>query len=317
MWFPYTLPTAWKAEGDRQRGNDSFADDQPREFLIAMQLRNPILREWSVELQLSEPKLVMRNDEDGEVVSLSCFPDENERLAEITCKLSDTNLNSAAERSYALACKMLNFWSAEYGRGFSVGGMRAADLKHDARWRAIPHWPSALQLQTKIPAQIPDEFWSLASLYREGRTSGSDRYRFLCCETILEKWKRRDPPFNLESDDVKALSAHSESLRVTKELMALSGIINFSPELEGTPFEDLPERLKTWHLAAFAFVQEGHTGREMGDLNRVLEWIAVANLVDLAAHQVLSGMIKRCRQAETAIQQVSSRSDAAGQVEVT
>lgn len=316
MWFPYSLPTAWKVEGDRQRKNDSFADDQPREFLVAVQLRNPVLREWSVELQLPEPKSVLQKDEEGEVVYLSYFPDENERLAEVTCKLNDTNMNSAARRSYALVSKMLNFWSAEYGRGFSVGGLRVADLKHNARWRAIPHWPSALQLHTEIPTQLPEDFWPLASLYREGRTSGSDRYRFLCCETILEKWRRGDPPFDLESGGAKEQSTPPEALRVTQELMALSGMISFSPEIEGTPFEDLAERLKAWHLAALAFFQEGRAERKTEDLNRVFEWTAVANLVDLAAHQVLSRTIDRWRQADAEVERVESGSDAAGQVVV-
>ncbi len=316
MWFPYSLPTAWKGEGDRQRINDSFADDQPREFLVAVQLRNPMLREWSVELQLSEPKSIPVKDEDGEVVHLSYFPNESERLAEMTCKLSDTNMKSAARRSYALVSKRLSFWSAEYGRGFSIGGLRVADLKHDARWRAIPHWPSALHLDTKFPAQLPDDFWPLASLYREGRTSGSDRYRFLCCATILEKWKRRDAPFDRESDGAEEQGPHSDGLHVTQELMALSGMISFSPDIEGTPFEDLPKRLEAWRLDALAFVQDGRADCKTEDLNRVLEWTAVANLVDLAAHRVLSRTINRLRQAEVAMERGRSGSDVAGQVEV-
>jgi Methylamine utilization protein MauJ len=298
MWFPYSLPTAWKVEGDRQGVNESQADNQSREFLVAVQLRNPVLREWSVELQLAEPKLVMQAGPGGEVISIGYFPDENNRLAEITCKLTDTNARDAASKSYALVSNMLSAWSAEHGRGFAIGGLRVADLKHNARWRVIPHWPSALEFRTPVLTGLPKEFWPMASLYREGRTSGSDRYRFLCCESILISWRRGDPPFPIRVKRRKKPPPHGECLRVTQELMALSGMNSFTPELEGTPFKDLPERLKPWHRAAVAFMLEGDGDDGTESLTRTMEWAAVANLVDLAAYRVLSRTVGKGREAD-------------------
>jgi hypothetical protein len=298
MWFPYSLPTAWRVEGDRQRVNDSQADDQPREFLIAVQLRNPVLREWSVELQLPEPRSAQQAGQGGEVISVGYFPDENSRLAEITCKLTETNAHDAACKSYALVSKMLSAWSAEHGRGFAIGGLRVADLKHDARWRAMPHWPSALEFRAPVLTGFPKEFWPVASLYREGRISGSDRYRFLCCETILEKWRRCDRPFGAKAKRAKKLSPKDGDLRVTTELMALSGMISYAPEIQGTPFENLPERLKPWHTAALAFALKANDDG-VADLTRTMEWAAVANLVDLAAYQVLSRALAKWRHADT------------------
>lgn len=298
MWFPYSLPTAWKVEGDRQRVNDSQADDQPREFLVAVQLRNPVLREWSVELQLAEPQTSMQASADGETVTVGYFPDENSRLAEITCKLSETNAHAAACKSYALVSRILSAWSAEYGRGFGIGGMRVADLRHGARWRAMPHWPSALEFRAPVLTAVPEEFWPVANLYREGRTSGSDRYRFLCCGTILEKWRRSDPPFGAKAKREKKATPPDADLCVTQELMALSGLHNFSLELEGTPFMELPERLKPWHDQALAFALEGRGDVGAEDLNTTMEWAAVANLVDLAAYRVLARAIAKWRETE-------------------
>lgn len=297
MWFPYSLPTSWKVEGERECANDSFADDQSREFLIGVQLRNPVAREWSVELQLKEPKTVVENDITGEPVQISFFPDENERLAEIVCKMKDTNTKKAVRRCYALVSDILDYWSAEYGRGFSIGGLRIADMKHNARWRVVPHWPSALSFTLPALSEIPQSLLSLARLYREGRTSTSDRYRFLCCESVLARWNRRDPPFDWlsEEDNVQPLN---EELYVNEELMVISGMIGFSPELEGTSFSELPERLKDWHLDAVRFALEGRDEiDEKEDLNRIFEWSAVANLVDLAAHKVLSRTIEQLHQS--------------------
>ncbi len=298
MWFPYSLPAAWKVEGDRRCVNESLADNQSREFLIAVQLRNPVLREWSVELQLAEPKSAMQAGPGGEVISIGYFPEENNRLAEITCKLTDTNAHDAAGKSYALVSNMLSAWSAEHGRGFAIGGLRVADLKHNARWRIMPHWPSALEFRAPVLTGLPKEFWPLAKLYREGRTSGSDRYRFLCCESILNRWRRGDPPFRARAKRRKEPPSHGECLRVTQELMALSGMNSFTPELEGTTFEDLPERLKPWHKAAVAFMLEGDGDDRTEELTRTMEWAAVANLVDLAAYRLLSRMVTKRRQAD-------------------
>lgn len=303
MWFPYSLPTSWKAEGERERANDSLADDETREFLIGFQLRNPVSREWSVELQLAKGEWIVQPDLGGEAVRVGYFPDENDRLAEIACKLKDSDTRNAVRRGYALVSRILNYWSAEYGRGFSIGGLRIADLKHDARWRLVPHWPSAQAFNAPHLEDLPESFWPMASLYREGRTSTSDRYRFLCCETIIGAWGRGEPPFDAEPQTAAGNTSAKSGLRVTQELMVLSGMHNFSPELEGTPFEDLPERLKDWHRAAVSFVLEGRDECEMADPNRVFEWAALANLVDLSAHQILSRTIDRARhEAERAAQ---------------
>ncbi len=298
MWFPYSLPTAWKVEGDRQRVNDSQADDQPREFLVAVQLRNPVLREWSVELQLADAKTTTQAGPDGDTITVGYFPDENSRLAEITCKMHETNAHDAACKSYALVSKILSTWSAEHGRGFGIGGMRVADLKHGARWRAMPHWPSALEFRAPVLTGVPEEFFRVADLYREGRTSGSDRYRFLCCGTILEMWRRSEPPFGPKAKRAKKAPPQDADLKVTQELMALSGLHNFTLDLEGTPFMELPERLKPWHTKALAFALEGSGDGDVEDLNATMQWAAVANLVDLAAYRVLSRAIAKWRETD-------------------
>lgn len=293
MWFPYSLPTSWKSEGNREHAHDSLADDQQRAFLIGLQLRNPVTREWSVELQLAEPKWMAQRDPTGEIVQVGYLPDENERLAEITCKLEDTNTHNAVRRCYALVSSILDYWSADYGRGFSIGGLRIADLKHDARWRVVPHWPSAQAFHPAMLEGLPARFWPMASLYREGRTSTSDRYRFLCSFTILETWKRHAPPFDSPEEVMDGLSSPEPDLRVTQELMVLSGMLRFAPELEGVLFAELPDRLMPWRRAAQRFMLEGHEDAMSDDLNRVFEWTALANLVDLAAQRILSRFMQR------------------------
>lgn len=298
MWFPYSLPTSLKIEGDRQRANDSKMDDTARVFLIAFQLRNPISSEWSVELHLAEPKARKWQDPSGQWIDISFFPNEGSRLSEIVCKLTDTQLLAAIERSYAAACKHLDFWSSISGRGFSVAGLRAADLKHDARWRAMPHWPSALELPIDIPESLPASFWPAAKLYREGRTSSSDRHRFLCCYALIEMWSRAQAPFDWRHEGAKRLMPPASAI-VSQEFMALSGAIRVAPQLEGLPIENLPQALATWK--ADATIDAPRTElRSSNDLSAVQDWAAIANIADIAAHTVLARTIEHWRGIGTA-----------------
>jgi hypothetical protein len=292
MWFPYSLPTTWRVEGERARCIESLADDQPREFLIGFQLRNPVSREWSVELQLGAGEWGEQRDLTGQAVRVGYFPDESHRLAEIVCKLRDGDARGATRRAFDLVSRILDCWSAEYGRGFSIGGLRIADLKHDARWRLIPHWPSAQTFNAPDLEGLPEGFWPMARLYREGRTSSSDRHRFLCCLTIIEAWAQGNPPFDPAPE---AATGTAIDLRVTQESMVLSGMHNFLPELEGLPLADLPGRLQGWHRAAVSFVLTGHEDGDLASPDPASEWAALANLVDLSAHQLLSGAMKQWR----------------------
>lgn len=299
MWFPYSLPISWKIECDRARAHDALADEQEREFLIGIQLRNPVSREWSVELQLQEPRWESHHDHSGDIIKVGYFPDENERLSEVACKLKDTNIRSAVDRSYKLVSDMLNYWSARYGRGFSIGGLRIGDLKHDARWRILPHWPSAQSFELASIAALPESLLAAANLYREGRTSTSDRYRFLCCEAILNKWKHGEAPFDHRMPREQAQDHESSSMdlepQVTQELMVISGMHGIMPDLEGIKLSELPDRLEAWHEAAVDYVLNGNIEIEsQTGIDRVSEWAAVANLLDLAAHQILSQEIDEC-----------------------
>lgn len=298
MWFPYSLPTSWKVEGDRESAHDSRADDQEREFLVGIQLRNPVSREWSVELQLKQSRWETHRDHTGAAVHVGYFPDENGRLSEITCKIADRNPRQAVDRSFELVSDMLSYWSALYGRGFSIGGLRIADLRHNARWRVLPHWPSAQKLEPAAGVRaVPDSLLAVASLYREGRTSTSDRYRFLCCEAILGKWNRGEAPFDqVFHPDSVAGQGPGRPVRghhVTEELLVISGMHSISPDLEGVEFSNLSERLREWHAIAADYVLKGDVGEGWRQgLQHASQWAAVANLVDLVAHHILSEAIE-------------------------
>lgn len=286
MWFPYSLPTAWKPECSRERVHESFADQSERTFLTAYQLRNPVAEEWSVELHLSEPQWRVQKDGSGRAVRVGYFPNDQERLSEIVCKLEDADAGSAVQRCHGIVSKLLSFWAADCGRGFAMSGFRIADLAHDARWRVLPHWPSAQTFSIPAFEDVPAGFWPLAELYREARTSSSDRYRFLCCHTILSKWVRGEAPFDVRD-------AENASRCVTQELMVISGMVSVRRDLEGTPLAELPDRLHDWREAALRFVLEGRTGaQEAPQSESMAEWAAFANLMDLAAHLVLSDSIQ-------------------------
>jgi hypothetical protein len=289
MWFPYSLPAKWKPESDRERINDSLADRGPREFLVGFQLHNPVLREWSVELQLKEPIWVLESDTDGPAISIGYYPNEQERLAEVICKTEDADSRNAARRCYRTVSRVLAHWAVRHGRGSAIGGLRIADLKHDARWRVLPHRPSAQRFELPDTSGLPEAFWPVAGLYREARTSSSDRYRLLCCHAILERWARGEAPFDDPEDDPAVRS----SLRVTQELIVLSGMAQIRPGLEGVALVDLPGHLGDWRESALGTLAGTRDPTREAGYDEVFELIAVANLLDLAAHQVLVREIDR------------------------
>ena len=88
MWFPYSLPTAWKRESNREPAHDALADREQRPFLVAFYLHNPVSREWSVELQLREQSRLTLEDSCDNFITVGFYPDEHERLAEIHCNLA-------------------------------------------------------------------------------------------------------------------------------------------------------------------------------------------------------------------------------------
>ncbi len=296
MWFPYSLPTSFKIEGDRQRANDSQIDESSREFLVACQLRNPVSNAWSVELHLAEAKTLKWRERDGNIIQLSLFPDQDSRLSEVVCKMSDTNLQSAVDRSHYAISRLLDFWSCVSGRGFSVAGIRAADLKHDARWRAMPHWPSALELPLNLPENLPAGFWPAAQLYREGRTSSNDRYRFLCCYALIGKWSRAEDPFDWRIRN-SPVAAELAPATISQEILALSGARPFAPNLEGVQVAQLPEALASWHSQAIALIVDGQFSSDLDKFTSIQEWAAIANVADLAAHSILSRTITYYREA--------------------
>lgn len=298
MWFPYSLPTSWKVDGDRQRANESQLDQDSREFLVAVQLGNPVSRDLSVELHLAESRALFWEEADGERIELNFFPNEDGRLSEVVCKLSDVRLQTAVERSHAAVSTLLDFWSSNYGRGFSAAGFRVADLKHEARWRVMPHWPSALDLPFAIPERLPPSFWPVAQLYREARTSSKDRYRFLCCYTLIGKWSRAESPFDWQLQTSPEVSDLAEAT-VNQEMMALSGVTRFAPELEGVAIAELPVSLALWHEKAFAFCMNGSSQGE--DFDTTQQWAAIANLADIAAHGVLRRTITYWRRSSPGV----------------
>ncbi|HRX78955.1 MAG TPA: methylamine utilization protein MauJ [Pirellulaceae bacterium] len=290
MWFPYSLPTSFRIEGDRHRANDSQVDDSPREFLVACQLRNPISNSWSVELHLEETRTLKWKEADGNQIQLSLFPDEDGRLSEVVCKLLDNGLQSAVGRSHAAISNLLDFWSGLSGRGFSVAGLRVADFKYDARWRAMPHWPSALELPFEIPENIPASFWPVAQLYREGRTSSKDRYRFLCCQAVIMRWARAEEPFAWRKQSCPDVSELAET-SISREVMALAGAKQFVPHLEGLTIEDLATALESWKSQAIDFIGSASASETLDDFTTLQMWAAIANVADIAAHTVLSRTI--------------------------
>ena len=286
MWFPYSLPVRWKAESERSRINESLSDPEPREFLVGFILQGRIAAESGVEIYLEEPRW-LTHAEQGETFITGYYPNETGRLAEIICRMQGPNPAKALRRCHAHVSRTLDCWSAAEGRGFAILGFRIADLKHNARWRALPHRPSNENFRTLIQKALPESYRHMMALYREARNSSSDIYRVLCCCKILRLWTKGAEPFDLSLKS----GVQVATLDVTREMLVLSGMIEFRPALEGTPFNMLLDRIGLWHDRAAAILISEEFPLDLDDYEQGLELAAVANLIDLAVHRIFSADI--------------------------
>jgi hypothetical protein len=287
MWFPYSVPVRWKAQSQREHINESLADEDAREFVVGFSLGNPLTREWQVELQLTEPHWTQAAEQEREI-STGYYPNDTGLLAEIICRLHESNATMAVRRCYAHVSRMLSCWSALKGRALAIQAFRIADVKHNARWRVTPFRPSTLNFDLPLCEILPESYLTITALYREARNSTSDIYRFLCCHKILSMWKKGADPFGLlqarVSESGKKLAG---DYHVSQEMLALSGLINFRPELEGLNFVDLLEPLAIWRQWALQAVIDERLPDQLGEYEHGRELSSVANLADLAVHRIL------------------------------
>ncbi len=287
MWFPYSLPVRWKAESERSRINDSLADETEREFLIGFYLHNRVTREWEVELQLKEPHWVPATEQ-GTAISVGFYPNETGQLTEIICRTRGSGSTTALKRCHNHVSRTLNYWSAVKGRGFAILGFRVADLNHEARWRVLPHRPSTESFDLPPSEALPEPYWTVMALYREARNSPSDTYRFLCCQKILKLWiKGADPFTRLRARATETGRDLAQDHRVDQEMLALSGLLNYRPELEGASFDELLDAMAQWRDWAVRAVIDEDPPPALDDYERGLELASVANLVDIAVHRIL------------------------------
>ncbi len=280
MWFPYTLPAQWKAECDREKVHDSQADTSVRDFLVGFYLRNPISQEWQVELHLEEPQWVDFEYQDCRI-SVGFYPHDEERLAEILCRVQEQNPARAVEYSYGFVIRLLNYWSVIYGRGFGIDGFRIADLRHEARWRAVPHRPSSEQFTVPAIDDSDTELDGLFELYRTVRTSNSPVHRFLCAYKLI---------MLLNNPNVAPSSLHQQASAetVTKEALVISGMIKHQPDLEGRQLSELTDLFRNRREELLATITDLEIPDEPLDHLQQDELACITNLLDISCHRVLS-----------------------------
>lgn len=292
MWFPYSLPVRWKAESERSRISEADADNTEREFLIGFYLHNKLTGDWEVELQL-EKSFWVEASEQGQPLSVGYYPSDAGQLSEIICRLPVTSPEAALRYAYPYVCRVLDLWSARKGRGFAILGFRVADLKHDVRWRALPHRPSAERLELSAATNVPDAGWSVLALYREARDASSDIYRLLCCRKIIQMWSDCIEPFDVEGEaDTAHQQADSAAMVVSREMLILSGLIDFYPDLEETRFDKLLTLVEPWCAWAKQLLSDEPLLSNTHDYAQETELASIANLLDLVTHYILVAQIE-------------------------
>jgi hypothetical protein len=101
--------------------------------------------------------------------------------------------------------------------------------------------------------------------------------------------------FDLAAREAYEGGVQLDGFGVTPEMLVLSGMIECRPDLEGTSFSTLLDRIGPWHDRAAARVVSDQFPVDLGDYEQGLELAAVANLIDLAVHRIFSADILSLR----------------------
>jgi len=290
MWFPYSLPGQWKSESPREQINEALADDSLRSFLVGFYLRNPVNREWEVELQLEQPEWQSGRTSGGEALEIGFYPSDNSRLSEVMFRLRGTQPRLVLEECYRHMSGILDQWGVAYGRGFAISGFRVADLAHDARWRALPHRPSAEDFRLPERQEKGREWLAIASLYREARNATSPDQRLACLGKIFRLWEAGSGPFQ------EGPQEGEDGLVISKEMLVLSGYLQYRPYYEGLGFSELLPEARQWQEWALQRLTGLEVPPPLADFAEVGQAEALANLLDMAAQQLLAGCLADSRE---------------------
>lgn len=287
MWIPHNMFAPLKAETPKPTILASEAAKEKRTFVVGFFLRNPVTRAWETDVLTSMITASREIELDGEPCTVDESANQSGKLEEIIYTFPSTSADAALASSFRHVAMELDLKSLQYGRGIEIVGWRVADIAHGARWRCMPFRPSTLMAEP-ASEELPREFSEMLRLYREARCASGATWRLLSAGAILDAAVEGASPFSRD--------AHLGDHVITADMLVRSGALIAYPALKGATARDLRDLAEPKRRMALAALgpnrQEAVVNTEAGGYHAEAALAALANLVDLVAHDLLLSTLR-------------------------
>ncbi len=282
MWIPHNQLGPLRADSDRDAIRASDAAKEERAFVVGFVLCNTLTKSWETDL------LVTPNDHrreisiDGKPATVYASGNVAGKLHEIIYTVPATGSEHALATAYGHVVGELNRMALQYGRSFELAGWRVADVEFNARWRFAPFRPSAL-MPAPDQGPLPAAYAEALQLYREARSASSPAWRLIAAGAILDAAVCRRAPFDKVSRDFA-------NFPLTTNMLVQSGTLVTHPELKGGTailLRDIAEVTRQAFITQLVALGGDTRAPDLRDFNCATSLVALANLVDLVAHDIL------------------------------
>jgi len=282
MWIPHNQLGPLRADSDRDAIRESDAAKQERAFVVGFVLCNTLTKSWETDLLVTPDDHRREISIDGKAATIYASANVAGKLHEIIYTVPATGAEDALATAYRHVVGELNRMALQYGRSFELAGWRVADVEFNARWRFAPFRPSAL-MPAPDPGALPVEYGEALQLYREARSSSSPTWRLIAAGAILDAAVCGRAPFDKPGRDFA-------NFPLTTNMLVQSGTLVTHPELKGASaanLRDVAETARQTFLTQLVALGAGTKAPDLRDFTSATALVALANLVDLVAHDIL------------------------------
>jgi hypothetical protein len=287
MWIPHNQLGPLRAESSREVIEASQAATEERLFVVGFILCNTLTKAWETDLLVVPDEAKREIEIDGRPATLHASANVAGKLHELIYTFQATSAADALAPAYRHVNVELDKLALQYGRSFDLVGWRLADVEYEARWRFVPFRPSALLPEAKT-GPLPEAYAEALQLYRQARNAVSPAWRLVASGAIVDAAVSRRAPFDSGDIDYAALP-------VAVDVLVRSGTLMTHPELKDANMaavRDLVEAARKLQLERLGKFGASPVADERHGFASTTELVALANLADLAAHNLLTASLR-------------------------
>ncbi|MBI1649736.1 methylamine utilization protein MauJ [Hyphomicrobium sulfonivorans] len=287
MWIPHNQLGPLRAESSGEVIEASQAATEERMFVVGFILCNTLTKAWETDLLVVPDEAKREIEIDGRPATLHASANVAGKLHELIYTFKATSAADALAPAYRHVNDELDKLALQYGRSFELVGWRLADVEYEARWRFVPFRPSALLPELKT-GTLPEAYAEALQLYRQARNAVSPAWRLIAAGAIVDAAVSRRAPFDSGEIDYATLP-------VAVDVLVRSGTLMTHPELKDanmTAVRDVVQAARKAQLEQLATFRASPAVHERRDFASMTALVALANLADLAAHNLLTASLR-------------------------